>query len=66
MTSLLKDKVDNSGYKLAWIAKQMGISRYSLSNKINGITEFKSSEISQLCNILGIEKTEIAKYFFEY
>ena len=64
MTSLLKNKIDMSGYKLSWIAKQMGISRYSLSNKINNVTEFKSSEISQLCKILQIEKSEIAKYFF--
>lgn len=63
-TTLLKQKVNDSGYKLSWISEQLGITRYSLTNKLNKITEFKSSEISMLCKILSIDKSEIAKYFF--
>lgn len=63
-SNLLRQRIHESGYRLAWIAEQLGISRYSLSNKIDDITEFKKSEIAMLCKILNISNEEIAKYFF--
>ena len=61
---LLRQRIHASGYRLSWIAEQLGISRYSLSNKIDDVTEFKKSEIAALCRILNINNEDIAKYFF--
>lgn len=57
-TELLMDYVKKSGLKLGYIAEQMELSRYGLSNKINNVTEFKASEIEKLCNLLHITSME--------
>lgn len=63
-TVLLKEAIDKSGFKLSFLAEQIGITRASLSKKINNETEFKSGEIKELCLLLGIEGSNIQKYFF--
>lgn len=63
-SNLLKQRIHESGYRLSWIAEQLGISRYSLTNKMNDVTEFKKSEIADLCRLLNISNEDIAKYFF--
>jgi len=45
-------------------AKAVGISRASLYSKMNMTTEFTTSEIMRSCEVLGIPKEEIWKYFF--
>ena len=39
-TELLREKIDNSGYRFNWIAKQLNLTPYGLRKKINGETEF--------------------------
>ena len=46
------------------IADALGISRVSLTRKINNVTEFKASEISLLKNILKLSDQERDKIFF--
>lgn len=36
------------------LAKRLGLSRYGLYKKLNNETEFKPSEITPLCDMLGI------------
>lgn len=45
-------------------AKEMGISRTTLSIKLNNKQDFDASEINRACNILGIRNTDIPFYFF--
>ena len=45
-------------------AKAMGISERSLSLKLNGKVPFKQPEITKACELLEIEPTGIADYFF--
>ena len=54
-TDLLREKIVSSGLKLEYIAKELGISRFALSNKIQNNTEFKVSEMQKLCEILKID-----------
>lgn len=63
-TLLLKQKFDESGYKLSFIAECLGITRACLSNKVNNVREFKASEISKLCELLNIEMSEKEQIFF--
>lgn len=63
-TKLLKKKIDLSGYKMKYIAAQLGITYYGLSKKVNNETEFKASEIQALCDLLNITGEEKEKIFF--
>ena len=57
-TKLLEDVIANSGYKKSYIAKSIGITRYSLMKKIRNENEFKASEINGLCNLLNINSAD--------
>lgn len=63
-TELLKEKIEQSGYKLKYVASQLGITYYGFLKKINNETEFKASEIQTLCNLLEITKVEKEQIFF--
>lgn len=63
-TSLLKDYIKKSGYKITFLAKQLGITEHSLSRKVNGKNEFKASEIETLCGILKIGTKDRMSIFF--
>ncbi|GKH02820.1 hypothetical protein CE91St54_42080 [Hungatella hathewayi] len=62
-TKILRKKISESGLKLQFIAEKLGISRYALSMKLDNRSEFKTSEVATLCELLGIscleEKEEI-------
>lgn len=45
-------------------AKAMGMSKTALSQRLNGSVEWKSSEISQACELLHIPITDTHLYFF--
>jgi len=57
-TEVLNEKIDTSGLKREFIAKEMGISRFSLNKKIKNEVEFKATEIDCLCKLLKIVKLE--------
>ena len=61
-TKLLKAKMVEKGYTLATLSKKIGISRTSMSYKINGKREFTAKEIYSICLTLNITNKEI--YFF--
>lgn len=64
-TELLERVIAESGLKKRWLANKMGLSEYGLSLKIQGINEFKTSEVSQLCELLGIQNlTQKEDIFF--
>ena len=64
-TNLLRQKIDESGLKLQFIAEQVGISRFALLQKIENRTEFRVSEVATLCKLLGIKTmTERERIFF--
>lgn len=64
-TELLELEIKKSGLKKIHIAIQLGLSPYGLAKKINNETEFKSTEISKLREILRIEDFErFEKIFF--
>ena len=55
----LKGKKKKKGYSVRKLSNETGIPVSTLSNKINGITEFKTSDIlmiSKVLNILNIQE----------
>lgn len=63
-TKLLNKVIDESGYKRTFIANCLGISTFSLSKKINNITEFKASEIEKLSKLLELTPQQKEAIFF--
>lgn len=56
----IKEKV---GYERV-LAKKMGCTNTTLSNKLNGHVEFKQGEIVKICELLEISPENIPLYFF--
>ena len=63
-TKLLRDKMEQSGLKIRFIAKAAGITYQALLNKISNKSEFKASEIQALCTLLGLTENERSTIFF--
>lgn len=62
--SLLEQYIEKSGYKKAFIAKQLGITAYGFSLKINNKSEFKANEMTILCRLLKIGSKDKEAIFF--
>lgn len=62
-TDLLRSIIESSGYRLAFLAEKLGMSRYSLQKKICNQSDFKACEIKVLCDLLAID-AETAKLVF--
>lgn len=63
-TSLLRKKIDESGYKLRFIASKLGITYQGFLKKINNETEFKASEMQILKELLNLTDAEFEQIFF--
>lgn len=61
---LLRQKIEESGLKIYFIAKQTGISYQALLNKMRNEREFKVSEIQKLSEILNLSAEEREHIFF--
>lgn len=48
----------------ATFAEAMGMSKTTLSAKLNGKTEWSRQEIEKACRLLGIPAEDIPTYFF--
>jgi cyanate lyase len=60
----LRGKIRELGLTCADVADEIGISATSFSNKLLGKTDFSQTEMKRLAEVLGIEATEMADYFF--
>lgn len=60
--NLLRGRIAEKGYTQREVAKMIGITYQSFSEKINNKSNFKVSEIIKLCNILDISDKD--SYFF--
>lgn len=58
----VKGRMREKGLTQAMVAKWLGLSAQAFSNKINGKTDFKLSELEALCKILEI--SDPSAYFF--
>lgn len=63
-TEKLNKAIKNSGLKISFLADKLGLSSQGFYNKINGKTEFYSSEILILSDILGLTFREREEVFF--
>ena len=61
---LLRKKIDESGYKVRFVAGKLGLTYQGLQKKIANATQFKASEIQTLKVLLGLTNEERDKIFF--
>lgn len=59
----LNDAIDRSGIKKRAIAEALGISANCLTTRLNGTTEFKSSEIAILRDLLRLSNEDVVRIF---
>lgn len=64
-TILLKEVISKSGLKYKHIAQVLGLTPYGLMKKIANESEFKTTEVALLCDILRIsDLNEKERIFF--
>ena len=63
-TALLRQKIEQSGYKMRFIANKVGITYQALLNKINNHSEFRAKEIQALYELLRLTEAERVAIFF--
>ena len=61
---LLKEVIEDSGIKMTVLADKVGISRQSLSMKLNGERSFNQGEIMALKNNLHLTDDQFMSIFF--
>lgn len=64
-SELLREAIDRSGLKLQFIADEIGITRQSLSSKIDGIYDFRLGEVAKLAKLIGLTTAERNHIFFQ-
>lgn len=65
-TKLLKSHLMLKGYTMQKFAKKIGISRASLSYKVNNIREFTSSEILAIKKSLKLSDEQVTDIFLNW
>lgn len=61
----IRNLIRSKGLKLKFVADSLGLSYYAFQQKIDNRREFKTSEITSLCELLDIKTlSEKEKIFF--
>ncbi len=55
----LKGEIVGAGYNIKTVAEKLGMTRMTLSNKVNGRTDFTRHEMKALAQLLGVEPGEL-------
>lgn len=63
-TELLRKKIDESGYKLHYLAEQCDLTYQGFMNKVNDKSDFTAPEIKQLRVLLKLSPEEVENIFF--
>ncbi len=65
-TNLFNEALKNHGDRKDGLAAKLGISRQTLSNKINNKTEFKNQEAIMIKDLLRLTDAEFVSIFFAH
>lgn len=63
-SELLKSEIEQSGLKRSYIANKLGITAYGLKLKVDGVNEFKNSEIIKISELLNLDNQARNAIFF--
>lgn len=65
-TAMLRERIEQSGLKLKYLAEALGITPQGLHKKLSNNSEFKASEIAALAELLGLSMRERDLIFFPH
>lgn len=51
----IQELLEASGLRFACVAKEMGLKKPTLSNKISGLRSFTSAEVEKLSEVLNVD-----------
>ena len=60
----LRSLIEKRGLKLKFVAEAIGLSAYGFQLKLNNKKEFKTSEVSALCELLHIDSLKEKERIF--
>lgn len=63
-TNLLKSIMVLKGDNITMLAGKLGMSRQTLSLKIDGLSDFKLSEVKKICVLYELSHCEMLNVFF--
>ena len=63
-TKELRIAIERSGYRIYFIAQNLGLTYTGFQKKVNGESEFKATEISKLSKLLKLSVAERDRIFF--
>lgn len=63
-TKLLRERIDQSGYKIRFVAEKIGLTYQGLLNKINNRRQFRADEIQALYELLDLSEEDRVAIFF--
>lgn len=61
----LRGLIAEKGYTHVEVAHVLGITKQCFWKKLNGKVGFKQKDIVKLCNLLGIDKSDIGLFFYD-
>ncbi len=64
-TKLFKSKMVLHDDNIKMLADKLDLSRQTLSLKIDGYSDFKLSEVKQICNLYKLTEKEMLDIFFD-
>ena len=59
-----RGRFHSCGYRDQEVAEYIGIGRDTMSGRMQGLNPWTSTEITAMCELLGIRQNEIGEYFF--
>ena len=62
--TLLRRKIDESGYKLRFVASQAGLTYQGFLYKVKGVHDFTAPEICKISELLKLTLEEKEQIFF--
>ena len=63
-TTLLRKTIASKGLKLNFVANSLNLTPYGLAKKIDGVSEFKQSELVKLKLLLNLDEDSFNAIFF--
>lgn len=53
----------SKGYSYADMAMRLGLHRSGFSSRVSGVTDWRWSEVAEICRVAGITPNDFAKFF---
>ena len=63
-TEVLKNLIKDKGFKITYVAKHLGLSYQGFKNKLENKSDFTSTEIIKLCEILSLNDSSYRDSIF--